>query len=178
MTRTLSARPGFIVGAALAGLFDGIVLHQILQWHHMICIEAHCAVKSVETLQRQTFYDGIFHAAMLAVLGFGLWLLIREMRRGVLLNQQRFWATALCGGGVFNVVEGIVDHHILQIHHVRFGPNQATWDIAFLALGLAMTITGYLLSRRWRNAAGFQRPAFHFIRRTLRFPSGTRREDR
>jgi uncharacterized membrane protein len=23
------------------------------------------------------------------------------------------------GWGIFNIVEGIVDHHILQIHHVR-----------------------------------------------------------
>jgi uncharacterized membrane protein len=28
------------------------------------------------------------------------------------------------GWGAFDVVEGMVDHHILQIHHVRAGPNQ------------------------------------------------------
>jgi len=30
---------------------------------------------------------------------------------------------------------GIVDHHILTIHHVREGSNQTGWDLAFLAFG-------------------------------------------
>jgi len=54
----------------------------------------------------------------------GLWLLLSEVVQGVAFIEQRFWGSALLGGGVFNVVEGIVDHHILQIHRVRFGPNQ------------------------------------------------------
>jgi len=167
MARTLSATPGVAVGAALTGLFDGIVLHQVLQWHHMICIEAHCLVKTVDTLQRQIFYDGLCHSVMLALLGFGLWSLIEEMRRGVLMNHRRFWGAALAGGGVFNLVEGIIDHHILQIHHVRFGPNQAFWDVAFLAVGAAMTVSGVLLFRRRRGVASIKPLAFQFIRNTL-----------
>ncbi len=31
-----------ILGLGLGGFFDGIVLHQILQWHHLICVTAHC----------------------------------------------------------------------------------------------------------------------------------------
>jgi hypothetical protein len=64
--------PGFITGAALAGFFDGIVLHQILQWHHMICIETECIVKTVETMKQQNVYDGLFHLAMWVVLLIGL----------------------------------------------------------------------------------------------------------
>ena len=27
---------GILLGVGLGGFFDGIVLHQLLQWHHMI----------------------------------------------------------------------------------------------------------------------------------------------
>jgi len=38
----------------------------------------------------------------------------------------------LIGWGLFNDVEGIIDHYILQVHHVRPGPDQAFWDFVFL----------------------------------------------
>ena len=28
--------PGLLLGVGFGGLFDGIALHQILQWHHML----------------------------------------------------------------------------------------------------------------------------------------------
>jgi len=148
MQRSLSLAPGFVVGVSLAGFFDGIFLHQILQWHHMICIEAHCAIKTVDTLQRQIFADGLFHAAIWVVLVTGLALLVRDAARGAIFSQQRFWGAVLFGGGVFNVVEGIVDHHILQIHHVRFGPTQAIWDVGFLVVSAGMAVAGFSLYRQ------------------------------
>ncbi len=54
------------------------------------------------------------------------------------------------GAGVFNVLEGILNHHILQIHHVRFGPQQRAWDFVFLNVGGLMAIAGYLLFRTAR----------------------------
>lgn len=146
--RPFPIAPGLLTGAALAGFFDGVVLHQVLQWHHMICIEEHCLDKTVATLQRQTFYDGLFHAAMLVVLLVGLALLVREASRGYAFPRRRFWGAALLGGGAFNVVEGVIDHHILQIHHVRFGPNRPAWDVGFLVLSAVLLIVGYWIMRR------------------------------
>ena len=54
---------------------------------------------------------------------------------------------ALVGWGLFNVVEGIVDHHLLNLHHVRPGPDQLAYDIGFLAWGAVMLVTGVLLIR-------------------------------
>jgi uncharacterized membrane protein len=34
-------RAGVILGLGLGGLIDGIVFHQVLQWHHMICFSCH-----------------------------------------------------------------------------------------------------------------------------------------
>jgi uncharacterized membrane protein len=31
--------PGILLGIGLGGFVDGIVLHQILQWHHMLTSE-------------------------------------------------------------------------------------------------------------------------------------------
>jgi uncharacterized membrane protein len=139
--------PGFVTGIALIGFWDGIVFHQILQWHHMICIETHCRARTVATLMQQNFTDGLFHLAMWIVLVIGIVLLTRAVREHT-FEGTRFWGGALLGGGVFNVLEGIVDHHILEIHHVRFGPTQAVWDGAFLLLGAVLAVIGWRLTAR------------------------------
>lgn len=133
MIRKQSAAPGFVVGVALAGLFDGVVLRQILQWR-----------------QRQDVYDGLFQAAMLALLGTGMWLLIGQMRRGAAMTQQRFWSAALFGGGVFTVLEAIVEFHV-----------------GLLFLGAAMAAAGLWLYRQQTGIKGFKPPAYQFIRNTL-----------
>jgi len=168
----VSATPGAVVGAALAGLFDGIVMQQILQWHHMISIGPQGAVKTVDTLQREIFYDGWFQAAMLALLGAGLWLLVGELRRSALITQQRFWGSALLGAGAFNVVEGIISHHVLGIHHVTFGAYQLAWDIAFLAAGVAMAVAGFYLFQQPTRSIALV-PGYRFIRNTLRAPAAS-----
>ena len=53
----------------------------------------------------------------------------------------------IAGWGLFNLVEGIIDHHILGIHHVRSGERQTLWDIGFLVLGALLVIGGWLLQR-------------------------------
>lgn len=54
----------------------------------------------------------------------------------------------LAGWGVFNLLEGLVDHQLLGIHHVRDdlgGP--LGWDLGFLAFGVILIVTGFALSR-------------------------------
>jgi uncharacterized membrane protein len=53
----------------------------------------------------------------------------------------------LVGWGLFNLVEGVVDHHLLGIHHVRTGGNETAWDLAFLAFGALLAVTGWALAR-------------------------------
>ena len=52
------------------------------------------------------------------------------------------------GWGIFNIVEGIIDHHILGIHRVH--PTSAyplAWDLGFLAFGALLVFGGWLLQR-------------------------------
>ncbi|MDX6301390.1 MAG: hypothetical protein QOF53_2604 [Nocardioidaceae bacterium] len=63
------------------------------------------------------------------------------------LHINTLWGLVLDGWGLFNLVEGGVDHEILGIHQVRSGPHQTFWDVAFLAFGAAMHAGGWALQR-------------------------------
>lgn len=59
-----------------------------------------------------------------------------------------------CGHPVFNVLEGLVDHHILKVHVVRQGvSNHEIYEVGFLVFGAAPLVVGVLLGR-----AGHGRP--------------------
>lgn len=151
------ALPGTILGIGLGGFVDGILLHQILQWHHMLTstdtdnvgIEYYPA-DTVHGLQMNTVWDGLFHTfTWLAVL-IGLGLLYSRVThsRGRVWASRALWGWILLGWGVFNLVEGVVDHHILGIHHVRSGEYQTWWDIGFLVFGALLVAGGWLLQRK------------------------------
>ena len=141
--------PAVILGVGLGGFFDGIVLHQILQWHHMA--SSAYLPDTVPNLQLNTTLDGLFHAATWLVTLAGVALLWRAASRS---PQRATWQTLvgglLAGWGLFNVVEGLIDHQILGIHHVRPGPGQLLYDLGFLVWGAAMLVVGAYLLRRGR----------------------------
>src|SRR3954467_6274829 len=94
---------GILFGLGLGGFFDGIVLHQILQWHHMVT-SAGFPPDSVQTLQINTLLDGLFHAATYAFTVAGLFILWRHARRvHVRWSTRRLAGTLLLGWGIFNV---------------------------------------------------------------------------
>ncbi len=136
-----------LLGLGLGGFFDGIVLHQILQWHHMLT-SAGYPDTSVANLRLNTLADGLFHASTYALTAAGLAMLWSGIRS----SQLRYSTELLIGGlltgwGTFNIVEGIVDHHLLGIHHVRTGPDQLFWDLGFLAWGVVMLVGGLSVIR-------------------------------
>jgi uncharacterized membrane protein len=135
-----------LLGLGLGGFFDGIVLHQILQWHHMICDERTCVAHSIEDLQRKTFFDGLFHAGCWVLSVAGLVVLSRS-RLPTEYFARRLFGWAFAGWGAFNLVEGIVDHQILGIHHVKFDEHTFLWDMAFLAWGALMLVGGWIVAR-------------------------------
>jgi len=69
-------------------------------------------------------------------------------RKDVPLSTQTFFGSILIGAGLFDFVEGIVDHQILGIHHVKPGINELAWDLGFLALGLILAFLGWMLVQR------------------------------
>ena len=63
------------------------------------------------------------------------------------MSGRVFGGALLLGWGLFNLIEGVVDHHLLELHHVveRLGPS--VWDWLFLASGVAFVATGAMLTR-------------------------------
>jgi uncharacterized membrane protein len=129
---------------------DGIVLHQILQWHHMLSDTGDHPVTTVAGLETNTLWDGLFHAATWVAVAVGVYVLWRRTTDWRwALSGRAFLGWALAGWGLFNVVEGIVDHQILGIHHVREGQgiDELAWDLGFLAFGALLIAGGWLLAR-------------------------------
>ncbi len=143
--------PTALLGLGLGGFFDGIVLHQILQWHHML--SAHTPPDTLADLQLNTFADGLFHASTWVLTAAGLVLLWAAVRQGAALGWSRLIGGLLAGWGGFNLVEGLIDHQILGVHHVRPGPDELLYDIGFLIWGATMLIVGVLLLNRARDAS-------------------------
>jgi uncharacterized membrane protein len=144
--------PGFLLGMGLGGFVDGIVLHQLLQWHHILSDTSEHPMNTLSGKEANVLADGVFHAGTWALVLGGMLLMVRAWRRRQLAPPWRtHLGLLLLGWGVFNLVEGAIDHHLLGIHHVRDdlgGP--LSWDIGFLIFGLALAVMGALLMRRAR----------------------------
>ena len=137
-------RGGVLLGLGLGGFFDGIVLHQILQWHHMVSSQV--VPYTLRNLRINTLGDGLFHALTYVFTLTGVFLLWSGTRASrVTWDTARFVGTLLLGWGLFNLVEGTLIHQVLGLHHVRPGPNQLAYDLGFLAWGAAMVVLGWRL---------------------------------
>jgi uncharacterized membrane protein len=145
--------PSLLLGIGLGGFVDGIVLHQVLQWHHMLTGDGGGEpMDTVAGLEANTLVDGVFHLATWVFVAVGSTLLVRAWQRGELAPPWRAHAgLMLVGWGAFNVVEGLIDHQLLGLHHVRDDLGAPLgWDLAFLALGALLVAVGAAL---WRSAA-------------------------
>src|SRR5687767_3894014 len=104
------AAPGIFLGLGLGGFIDGIVLHQLLQLHHMISSTEKGDMTTVEGLEANTLADGLFHTATWVLTAIGVWWLWSNIsRRRVTLDRQ-FLGWTLIGWGLFNVADEIVFH--------------------------------------------------------------------
>jgi uncharacterized membrane protein len=153
--RRVAAAPGLVLGVGLGGLVDGIVLHQILQWHHMLTATDRYPSTTIAGLEANTVADGLFHAAAWVLVFVGSSLTLRAWQEGRLAPPWRTHVgLLLIGWGAFNLVEGVVDHHVLRVHHVRDDvPSPLPWDLGFLASGVAFVAVGLVLVRAGRRGA-------------------------
>ncbi|MDP3490550.1 MAG: DUF2243 domain-containing protein [Phenylobacterium sp.] len=155
MFRAQAVGWSILLGFALGGFFDGILLHQILQWHHLLSL-----VSGVD-LQGQILWDGYFHALMYVLAALALWGLWRAHRRGAELPGRAVAGALLAGFGGWHIVDSVLSHWLIGIHRIRVdSSNPLAWDLIwFVAFGLAPAVLGYvLLRRRGEPAASIARP--------------------
>lgn len=154
--------PGLLLGVGLGGFLDGILLHQVLQWHHMLSSAATATIDigeyptdTVHGLEMNTLWDGLFHVTTWLFVLAGLGVLYSRLTRstGRVWTSRELWGWILAGWGVFNLVEGTINHHLLGIHHVISGEQQLLADLAFLAFGALLLASGWLLHRSGVRAA-------------------------
>lgn len=138
---------GYLIGFGLGGFFDGILLHQILQWHYLLSLVEGAAFRD---LRVQVLADGLFHAAMYVIAAVGLWLLWRARREfGGPGAGRLLFANTLIGFGTWHVVDGILSHWVLGIHRIRLSvENLLLWDLIwFFAFGVLVIALGWILRR-------------------------------
>ena len=136
-----------VLGIGIGGFIDGIVLHQILQWHEMLTNKI--APITVEAKSVNMFWDGIFHAFTLIVVFIGVILLWKLLHRPNIDRSGRLLAGGLLAGwGLFNIIEGTINHHILHLHNVREAEDSELWNYIFLGASVIMIILGYILLKR------------------------------
>lgn len=141
---------GVLLGVGMGGFVDGIVFHQILQLHNMLSNRYFPDTLANEQLNM--VWDGLFHAFTWIMTAMGLWVLWKAAQRAKSpLNTKVFSGSILLGWGLFNLIEGVIDHEVIGLHHVvqrASGGMQVFWDMLFLASGLALIACGgWLMSR-------------------------------
>ncbi|MGV1873747.1 DUF2243 domain-containing protein [Agrobacterium rosae] len=137
---------GFLVGVSAAGFVDGIVLHQILQWHSLL---SGLKGQPFDDLRFRMLMDGGFHLAMYAVAMMGLFMLFHQRRHINQPGSERFFVSALMVGfGTWHVTDALLNHWLLRLHHIRETENWLWWDLGFFVMGVAVALTGLILRRR------------------------------
>ena len=144
---------GGTLGFALGGFFDGILLHQILQWHHLL--------SGLEQARADIGFliltDGLFHLLMYVVAAVGLWLLVRVKHELSLpAANRRLVSASLIGFGLWHVVDGVISHWVLGIHRIRMdAANPLLWDVVWLvAFGLVPLAIGWVMMRNRSPGGG------------------------
>jgi uncharacterized membrane protein len=162
MRSTKIRNAALLLGIGLGGFLDGIVLHQIAHWHQML--SARMPPATLQAMQQNMAADGWFHLATWAVTIAGVFVLWSAVRGpGRLPSTRSFAGFLLIGWGAFNIAEGVVNHHLLGLHHVRDLPTHvAFYDWAFLILSGGLVLLGFVL-----RDAGERVPAPPFERRRV-----------
>jgi uncharacterized membrane protein len=147
---------GVFMGIGLGGFVDGIVFHQILQIHNML--SSHVPPNDLISAKINMTWDGYFHAGVWVLTAIGLYMLFQAGRRAdVPWSGRILLGSLIAGWGLFNLVEGIIDHHILGIHHVmEYADNQALYDYLFLGSGVLFLLLGWLFIRAGSHDTRFR----------------------
>jgi uncharacterized membrane protein len=137
----------FALGFGLGGFFDGILLHQVLQWHHLLSgVE-----QARQDIRILILADGLFHVLMYVITGVGLWLLWRSRQEFSASGADRLLiADALIGFGVWHILDSVLSHWVLGIHRIRMDvDNPLFWDLLWFALfGIVPLAAAWIVRRK------------------------------
>jgi uncharacterized membrane protein len=142
---------GVVLGFGMGGFVDGILLHMILRWHHML--SNIIPPDTMAGIHTNMLWDGIFHVFTWSVTLVGIFMLWNVSRQHAERatewpSTKSFVGSLILGWGLFNLIEGVIDHHLLALHNVREIPEPLPWNIGFLLVGgLGLILVGWGLMR-------------------------------
>ncbi|MEO6549405.1 MAG: DUF2243 domain-containing protein [Ferruginibacter sp.] len=141
---------GTLLGIGLGGFVDGIIFHQVLQLHSML--SAKLPQDNLVNVKVSMVWDGLFHAFTWVATAVGIRML---WHAGTISNcpwsGKMMWGALLIGWGTFNLVEGIIDHHLINIHHVVELLGTSIYDYIFLATGIILIGVGLMITRQAKS---------------------------
>lgn len=144
-----SVMPAVVLGIGLGAFIDGIVVHQVLGWHHVLSNLQ--PTPAMESLHFNMVWDGLFLVLAWFATAAGIVMLWRAGLAGRVPGARRFAGGLLTGFALFNLVEGVIDHPLLKLHNVREVADPRPWNIGFLAVSALLLVIGLVLARRARR---------------------------
>ncbi|MFD1912262.1 DUF2243 domain-containing protein [Halodurantibacterium flavum] len=122
-----------LLGVSLGGFFDGILLHQILQWHHLLSgLEG---TGPLGDLRFQVMADGLFHAVHYVLAVLGMVLIFGHPRHAGAGRGRTIAGWAAIGFGGWHCFDALFSHWLLGIHRIRMdSPNPLVWDMIWFVL--------------------------------------------
>jgi uncharacterized membrane protein len=142
----------FILGFAFGAFFDGILLHQVLQWHHLLSLVQGDLYRDIRV---QILADGLFHAAAFLLAAGGLVLLWRGGPPRAADRIVLGWA--VLGFAAWQFADVTLVHWAMGLHRVRIDvPNPLVWDVGWLVVLGSLPLLGgvWLLRGQSQNASG------------------------
>jgi uncharacterized membrane protein len=140
--------PLLLTGFGLGAFLDGIVLHQVLQWHHLVV--ARVPADDLAGLEVNTLWDGVFHLVSWLVVLAGLVWTVRSRADLRPVSWRSLTGALLVGWGAFNITDQVVFHLLLEAHHIRMVEDPQLYDWGYTALGALLVAGGLALARRGR----------------------------
>ena len=134
---------GLPAGTGLVLVFDLIVLHQLLAWHHFY---------DRATPLIGLASDGFLHAFELLCLVGGFYALA-VLRGEGRLHRGKALAGILIGAGGFAIFDGIVFHKALRLHQLRYVDELWVYDLVWNGAGGVLLAIGCALALRYRQTA-------------------------
>ena len=137
-----------VFGFGFSGLIDVLLIHHILQWHHLL--SGIYPMNTLIGLQTNIFADGWFSVGMVVIAGIGAGVVWRaERRTREPLAFRPIAGSAIMGLGIFDLYDAIVDHALLGLHQPlsmggKYNPHWVVVSLLIIGAGayIYRTATG------------------------------------
>ncbi|WP_049922997.1 DUF2243 domain-containing protein [Halopiger djelfimassiliensis] len=135
---------GTTAGFGFGAVVDVVIFHLTIQTHHLL--SGFYDPYSFDGVRTNVMFDGLFLLATLAVTVVGLAMVWRTVNRAdERLSTAFLVGTIVVGMGVFNVIDGIVSHYVLDLHNVVHGTE--AWNPHWLVVSVVLLGLGGLVLR-------------------------------